>query len=192
MRTIMIRAMTKSATTTLGYALLGLLHQQSRSGYDLRKIFETTPMAHFSGSPGAIYPALRKLEKQSLIKGKVDRGKPLRPRQVFQPTTAGTDVFRTWLASGIQREDVIWRAEALMLRFAFQSFLEDELATREFLDDFLREVKGYLVELRMQLKMMPADTPIHARLALESGVESYLAHRRWAIRALEHFEEKKA
>jgi DNA-binding PadR family transcriptional regulator len=179
--------MKAAPTTTLGYALLGLLHQEPRSGYDLRRIFETTPMGHYSGSPGAIYPALRKLEKQSLIQGEIDRAKPLRPRQVFRPTAAGTAAFQAWLATGVDRKDVIWRIDELMLRFAFQSFLEDQLATREFLESFLLEVKGYLSELRQQLKMMPPDTPIHGRLALESGVESYLAHRRWAKMALEHF-----
>ena len=74
-----------------------------------------------------------------------------------------------------------------MLRFAFHSFLENNAATRVFLDDFLREVDGYLWELREQLKMMRADMSVHGRLALESGIELYLARRRWAKKALEHF-----
>jgi DNA-binding PadR family transcriptional regulator len=177
----------KAATTTLGFALMGLLHQQPRSGYDLRRVFETTPMGHYSGSPGAIYPALRKLEKKSLIQGKIDRKKALRPRQVFRPTAAGSREFKSWLAIGVERNDVIWRMDDLMLRFAFQSFLEDDAATRQFLKSFLLEVEGYLVELRQQLKVMPPETPLHGRLALESGIETYTAHRRWAKRALEHF-----
>ncbi len=117
----------KSATpTTLGYALLGLLHQEPRCGYELRRIFETTPMGRYSGSPGAIYPALRRLEQQGFIEGQVDRATSLRPRQVFHPTKAGTGKFRKWLAQNVQREDVIWRLEELMLRFAFHSFLESE------------------------------------------------------------------
>jgi hypothetical protein len=46
----------------LGYALLGLLMKPS-SGYDLRKIFSSTSMKTYSGSPGAIYPALRRPAK---------------------------------------------------------------------------------------------------------------------------------
>lgn len=181
--------MSHPVPTTLGYALLGLLHQQPRSGYDLRKIFETTPMAHYSGSPGAIYPALRRLEQRGLIEGSVDREYSLRPRQVFRPTTAGTEALRTWLASGIQRDDVIWHIDELMLRFAFHSFLESNAATWEFLDRFARETDVYLKELREQLRMMPADMPIHGRLALESGIELYKAYGRWARKALGHFEE---
>ena len=183
----MIRTMKSSTPTTLGYALLGLLHQEPRSGYDLRKIFETTPMGHYSGSPGAIYPALRRLKQQGLIEGQVDRTKSLRPREVFQPTEAGTEEFRKWLAQDIQREDVIWRLDELMLRFAFHSFLESNTATRKFLTSFVAEVDGYIKELRQQLKIVPTETPIHGKLALELGVELYQAYRRWTRKALEHF-----
>jgi DNA-binding PadR family transcriptional regulator len=181
--------MASGISTTLGYAILGLLHQQPRSGYDLRKLFETTPMAHYSGSPGAIYPALRKLAKQSLIEGKVDSSKPLRPREVFRPTRAGTAAFRSWLRAGVQRDDVVWRVEELTLRFAFHSHLDDVDATKTFLEDFLRETESYVGELRLQLKQMSELTPIQGRMALECGIELYKARARWARKSLAHFAE---
>ena len=55
----------------LGFALLGLIHQQPMSGYDLRKIFASTAMGSFSDSPGAIYPA-RRLEARGLVRGTVE------------------------------------------------------------------------------------------------------------------------
>jgi DNA-binding PadR family transcriptional regulator len=191
-RTMVNRIMKSATPTTLGYALLGLLHQEPRSGYDLRKIFETTPMGHCSGSPGAIYPALRRLEQQGLIEGQVDHTTSLRPRQVFRPTETGTEMFQKWLARDVQRDDVIWRLDELMLRFAFHSFLESNTASRKFLTGFVAEVNGYIKELRQQLKMVPTETPIHGKLALESGVELYQAHRRWARKALEHFDENES
>ncbi|HEX3968204.1 MAG TPA: PadR family transcriptional regulator, partial [Edaphobacter sp.] len=57
----------------LGHALLGLIYQQPLSGYDVKKIFASTPMAGFSDSPGAIYPALRRLEKSGLVRSEVQR-----------------------------------------------------------------------------------------------------------------------
>ena len=64
--------MCKRKTTLLEYALLGLTYQAPMSGYDLRKIFTTTAMGHFSSSPGAIYPALQRLEARSLLKATID------------------------------------------------------------------------------------------------------------------------
>src|SRR5260370_3518580 len=62
---------TMQEISLLAYALLGLLRQQPRSGYDLRKIFANTPMGTFSDSPGAIYPALQRLEKHGLVSSRV-------------------------------------------------------------------------------------------------------------------------
>jgi len=49
-----------------------LLWQSPRSGYDLRKFFSATPMMSFSDSPGAIYPALRRLEQRGFIRGQAE------------------------------------------------------------------------------------------------------------------------
>ena len=71
----------RQPASTLGFALLGLLQQQPRSGYALRRVFATTPMGHYSSSPGAIYPALRRLEQQGLVRGALDRGPSQRPKK---------------------------------------------------------------------------------------------------------------
>lgn len=178
-------------STTLGYALLGLINETPRSGYDLLKVFASTPMGHFSSSPGAIYPALKRLQQQKLIEGKVDRMKSLRPKQVFRPTKEGTKVLRAWLEREITSDDAIWRFDELMLRFAFHSFLESRQATSEFLISLAREVDAYVRDLKTQRRNLPDGTALHGRLALESGIESYRAQARWARKALKHFSEKK-
>ena len=71
--------------STLGYALLGLLHQAPQAGYDLRKTFVSTPMAAFSDSPGAIYPALRRLAGQGWI-APVEPARGGRRRRLYAPT----------------------------------------------------------------------------------------------------------
>jgi len=84
--------MKTTAIPLLGYALLGLLHQKERSGYDLRKVFTHTPVKHFSDSPGAIYPALRRLERRRSAHGSGSR------KRGFDRWTKGL--------SGINRFDV--------------------------------------------------------------------------------------
>jgi DNA-binding PadR family transcriptional regulator len=180
----MFRIMT---TTTLGFALLGLLHRQPASGYDLRKIFQSTPMAHYSSSPGAIYPALRRLEQQQLITGFVERGQTLRPRKTFKPTRLGTRALESWLGQPISRDDVAFRLDELLLRFAFMANLPNPDRTRAFLQDMIRELDSYIHDLQRQLEALPPGPPPHPRLALECGIESYRAHAGWARRALKHF-----
>jgi DNA-binding PadR family transcriptional regulator len=176
--------------TTLEYALLGLVTQLPQSGYDLRKTFETTAMGSFSGSPGAIYPALRRLEKRELIEGEVDATTALRPRMVFRPTAAGREVLEAWLVREIDREDVERRVDELMLRFALHSVLGHSTPTQRFLADFLVEVEGYVGELRRQQQEVPDNTPLQPRMALAAGIEQYRAFARWARKAIKAFEEE--
>ena len=176
--------------TALDYALLGLLHQSPQSGYDLRRVFETTAIGDYSGSPGAIYPALRRLEQQGLVMGQIDTTTALRPKKIFRPTTAGRKALRDWLVREIQREDVKHRLDELMLRFAFHGVQNSRKATLHFLESFLREVEGYLGELIHQREELPDELPLHPRLALTAGIEQFRASARWARKALREFTEE--
>jgi DNA-binding PadR family transcriptional regulator len=174
--------------TTLGFALLGLLHQAPQSGYDLRKVFATTALANYSSSPGAIYPALERLERAKLIESRVDRAHTLRPKMVYRPTKAGTAALRRWLTREVTREDAERRMDDLMLRFAFHSILDDAGETYRFLSAFIRQVEGCLVELKRQRSLFHPEAPLHPRLALDAGIEQFAGAARWARKALRHFE----
>jgi DNA-binding PadR family transcriptional regulator len=179
--------MTQSTITPLDYALLGLLCQSPQSGYDLRKIFETMAMGNYSGSPGAIYPALRRLEREGLVEGEIDSTTALRPKKVFRPTRAGRKTLSNWLAREIEREDVERRIDELLLRFAFHWVLNSSTATRRFLERLVVLVEDYLGELYRQRDEFPEETPLHPRLALAAGIEQYRACSRWARKALKEF-----
>src|SRR5258705_10013260 len=84
------------AHSQLGYALLGLIHQQPLSGYDVKKISASTPMAGFSDSPSAIYPALRRLKQLGLVRSEVHQITGLRRRRAFVITAKGVASLRAW------------------------------------------------------------------------------------------------
>ena len=103
------------------------------SGYDLRKVFAETALGNYSSSPGAIYPALARLEKEGLVIGKEDRSTSLRPRKIYRPSADGRKVFKAWLSREVTRDDINRNYDELMLRFAFHDALGDRKATRRFL-----------------------------------------------------------
>lgn len=183
----MLRIMKKGRPTSLGYALLGLIHMQPQTGYDLRKIFETTPMGHYSSSPGAIYPALKRLEEQGLIEGEVADADTLRPKRVYSATQKGIDVLREWVSQPIGKEDLLRRDDELMLRFAFMGAVVDDEVTRRFLEQMSDILDLYVPELEQILSIMPTEGPPHGRLALLSGIESYKARQTWIAKAIEEF-----
>jgi DNA-binding PadR family transcriptional regulator len=168
----------------LGYVLLGLLRQAPHSGYDLRKLFGSTPLMSFSDSPGAIYPALRKLEEQGLVQGEVQGGAGLRVRRVFRITAAGTSALRAWLTRPVTRTDVVRRIDELIVRFGFLDAGAGPLATVRLLQGLRRELKGYVPGLRSFLHEQGHSMPRSGRLALEWGVREYEALLRWTSVAL--------
>src|SRR5207245_9086239 len=84
----------RNPNSTLAFALLGLIWQEPRSGYDLRKFFSSTPMISFSDSPGAIYPALHRLEQRWLVRGHTAQGAGHRRRRIFEFSALGRDEYR--------------------------------------------------------------------------------------------------
>ena len=174
----------------LGYALLGLLHQQPLSGYDLRKIFASTPIGEFSDSPGAIYPALRRLQERGLVRGVVQASKGLRKRRVFRITPKGLASFKAWQSQPIVRDDMmIRRSGELLLRFAFMDQTFGPERALAFLREFARELSSYIPGLRQQLSHAN-EMPLSGRLALESGVQDYEARLRWARKSIAAYERR--
>lgn len=176
----------KSATG-LGYSLLGIINQGPQSGYDLCQIFETTPMGHYSSSPGAIYPALKRLEKDGLITGETERAETLRPRRIYRATPAGVSALISWVSKPVTRDDVVHGLEDLALRFAFMGGLVEDRLIHRFLTDLTTLIHSQVTELEAFASTMP-DEPPTARLALESGIAQYKAVASWARRAAKEFE----
>ncbi len=170
--------------TPLRLAILGLVAMHPQSGYDLRKVFETTPMGNFSSSPGAIYPALKSLAKKGWVRGRTDNPDSLRPRLVYSITDEGDRVLRAELKKTVTHEELVWHFDLVMLRFAFIERLGYAEALR-FLDEFHTEAKAYvrhLEELRVQMKEQLSPC---GRLALEHGIQNYSGSVRWAKRAID-------
>jgi DNA-binding PadR family transcriptional regulator len=167
--------------------LLGLLHQAPASGYDLRRLFATTPMGTFSDSPGAIYPALARLEQQGLIHGRVEKV-GLRQRQVFRVASRGLEELQHWLLQPIHRDDLVHGFDGLMLRFAFMDGVAGHKASVEFLGRLAAELETYVAELREYMDQHKSEMPISAMLALESGIRGYEGSLAWARHGLEVYE----
>ena len=175
--------------TALELALLGLLHQEPRSGYDLRKVFTVTPFSHFSDSPGAIYPALRRLVARKWVSASAPAGG--RRRQVFQLTPAGRRAWKGWLRLLPTADEVVWEMDGLMLRFAFMGETLPPPFALRFLEALLRHLEAHLEELRTFGALHMPQMTATGRLAFEAGIGSYEASASWARHALETLKRRK-
>jgi DNA-binding PadR family transcriptional regulator len=170
--------------TLLGYAVLGLLHGKSSSGYDLRKIFTETPMGRFSDSPGAIYPALRRLEDRKLITESAITQPARRRRKALQLTPEGQVALKAWLRKPLELADVTSRMTTLMLKFAFMDGVLGEAATLRFLCSFQQELNAYIPALASYIRDESGRLPRSGQLALESGLRGYKAQAQWVAHAI--------
>jgi DNA-binding PadR family transcriptional regulator len=188
MTRIMIR---DGNNSLLGYALLGLLHQQPLSGYDVKKIFASSPMGGFSDSPGAIYPALSRLEKQGLVRSEIEESTGLRRRRVFHITSAGLAALKGWQEMPISDEDVVRRLGELLLRFAFMDETLGAQRSQAFLREFAGKLSSYIPSLREYLSVHAKSMPLSGHLALESGIQEYEARLRWAKSSIAHYQRRR-
>jgi DNA-binding PadR family transcriptional regulator len=176
------------APTTLGFALLGLLQQNPASGYDLRKFFISSPMKSFSDSPGAIYPALRRLEKKGLIRSHVQDRSGLRRRRLFRLTAAGQVELKRWASEDISKAEIVSDMKELMLRFSFMDQVMGRDASVRFLRKLIAELTAYVPSLRAYFEGMGEDVSLSGKLALESGILHYESTLHWARKALAEYE----
>jgi DNA-binding PadR family transcriptional regulator len=168
----------------LGFALLGLLHQKPASGYDLRKIFASTAMGTFSDSPGAIYPALKRLEKSELIRSVVEDGPGLRRRRLFSPTPQGSKMLKRWLQQPVTRADVARRSHEVLLRFAFTDRVLGAPAAVALLEKLQEELGAYIPELKRNLRKQADEVPLSGMLALVSGIKQHESLLSWTKLAI--------
>ena len=182
--------MSERKISVLGYALLGLLSSRPSSGYDLRKTFALTPMRTFSDSPGAIYPALQRLEESGLIRGKVQDGSGLRRRKIYRLTADGAVALKKWVGKPVTSEEVIGGMDELLLRFAFMDSVIERLAVIEFLRTLEQELKSYVPTLREYLQSEGSRMQMSGRLALENGIRGYETQLRWVRDALTTYESE--
>ena len=82
----------------LKYALLGLLAQEPRHGYDLKNAFETMLGGTWPLNIGQVYTTLARLERDGLVESQVVPQDLLPDRKVYSLTAMGQEELDRWLA----------------------------------------------------------------------------------------------
>lgn len=99
----------------LDFAILGLLQDQPRHGYELKRALGD--LGFWQVSFGSLYPALRRLEKKGLIEATTGEGR----RKAYRITATGVDALQEMLADGTTGRD---SDRSFQLRLAFLGNLE--------------------------------------------------------------------
>ncbi len=143
----------KKTTRELSRFELALLGMVSRGGpctaYWIRRQFQQSPSSFFSGSAGAVYPAVERLAGRSLIKATVER-KGRRTSRRYRLTAKGRKALKKWLLPPFAPEDVAFTMDPLRTRVYYLETLSAP--------DRRRFVEEALVQARRRLAVVRAES----------------------------------
>jgi DNA-binding PadR family transcriptional regulator len=150
--------------STLGYAILGLLADRPRTGYEVARAMEAPIGYLWSARHSQIYPELATLEADRLVRPQIIDGPGPRDTKRYSLTTKGRSALATWVDSPLPVQPA--RSE-LMLRMRCLWLISPARA-REFLSDARRNHEQRLIIYREEE---------HAFLDNPEGIDDPLSPR---------------
>ena len=137
----------------LELTLLGLTSNGGPcTAYWLRCQFQKSPSSFFSGSAGAVYPAVERLEKGGLIAA-TTRRQGRRVSRRYTLTGTGTKALQEWLLPPLPQEDVTFTMDPVRTRVYYLDALSPE-GRRRFVEEALAQARSRAAVVRVEVDGM--------------------------------------
>jgi PadR family transcriptional regulator, regulatory protein AphA len=174
---------------SLDFAILGFLNYHPYTGYDLKKIFDTSIRHFWAADQSQIYRTLSRLTEQGLAEMEKVPQEDRPDRKVYHITDAGRAALREWLIGPPPLDPP--RSAPLIQVFFSGQFSDEEI---------LRKFEGYAAIMRAILNEYEQVTdyigPFQQEipsprehffwlLTLENGVANMRANLHWAESVIE-------
>lgn len=170
--------------TDFEQVLLGIIAAEPRSGYGLKKMFNASPASVYQPSPGALYPALRRLEARGLLRAQTLTSSGRRALRLYQVTDAGRSAHLEWLRQPVAPATVATDLGLHLMRFALMEEQLGREAVLAFLNDLAAALDGFVCGVERYLASGAQSSHRHAELALEHGIAVHRASLQWTRSAL--------
>ncbi len=164
--------------------LLGFIAREPQSGYGLKKWFNATPASVYQPSPGAMYPALRRLVARGLlcVEETVSRGR--RELRLYRMTEAGRAAHLDWLRQPVDPDTVVTDLGLHLMRFAMMEHNLEREEVLAFLKSLADALDGFVSGMEEYVASGAQSARRHAELALEHGTAVHRASLEWTRAAL--------
>jgi DNA-binding PadR family transcriptional regulator len=178
--------------TDFEQVLLGLVYAAPSTGYDLKHEFAATPLGVYQPSSGAIYPALRRLERRSLLRAQQwlppdTNGRPGRARRrvIYSITDQGRAAHAAWVRQPVNPATIATDLPLHLMRFVMMEPLVSRAEVLAFLAELRDALAAELEGLERFTAAAAAGMPNrHAPLALDHGVSVKVASLAWVKRTI--------
>lgn len=108
---------------SLEQAILGFLNYRPYSGYDLKKIFDTSVRHFWPADQSQIYRTLSRMSEKGWVDIEIVRQESRPDRKEYHITTAGKEALRQWLTTPLPPQE---NRSADMIQVFFAGQLPDE------------------------------------------------------------------
>jgi DNA-binding PadR family transcriptional regulator len=174
----------KHQLTTTEYAVLGLLSEGERSGYDLARVAARTIGHIWVPSRSQIYRVLPRLVRWGLAESREieQQGRP--DKALYRITDRGMDALRAWVER-VEEEPAAGTSayySAYYLKLFFAAVAPPEAAQRQ-LEAYRQAMEGRLRELEEMARNPPSDATVYDQITLRHGIIRTRATLAWADEA---------
>ena len=164
-------------------AVLGVVRLRGPvTPYAVRAEFARSRSSHWSGSAGAIYPLLRRLERLGLLRSRAEAASR-RAARLFAVTPAGERALRGWIGPPVEAWMASVAFDPIRTRILFFAVVEPQ-ARRAFLRSGLQRLAEELAEARRLRRVLLGRGDSWGVVALDGAMEVLKARRRWLQRVL--------
>lgn len=183
------------STTTLGYAILGVLAREPLSGYDLAGRMKERVGFFWHARHSQIYPELARLEGERLVSYQVVEQQSRPDKKIYEVTDAGLKNLKEWVTEPVEpratRDELVLKAYSLWLAEPGESlslFREQEQRHEEQLQRY-EEIEAWM-EQEWSSDIRKISSPRFASYAaLQRGIgyeRGYVDWCRWVVDQLEN------
>jgi DNA-binding PadR family transcriptional regulator len=173
-----VREHVMTQRSDLEHVVLGIVWKMGPlTPYAIRQEFLTSPTPHFSGSAGAIYPLVRRLERDGLLASETATQGRRRSRK-YSITRAGTTTLKTWLGPGLPESDGAATYDPIRTRLYFLSALP-KAKRLAVLDRALESIECQLPELESDEQRYLDSGDVFSRLASQGIRKSLEGRLKW-------------
>jgi PadR family transcriptional regulator, regulatory protein AphA len=170
---------------SLPHAILGILHEQPMTGYDLKTQYFDQSIAHFWPADQAqIYRTLDKMAADGWVESQLEIQDNRPNRKVYSITDTGRAELRHWLTTSLP---LVSYREPFLIQLFFMKLLSNEQIL-SMIEAQQQAHQARLAEYR-KLPIPPLDDPsanremILQRLTLELGLRVEQANLDWLLMA---------
>ena len=162
--------------------ILGLLGHEELTGYDIKKRIDGAISFFWKGSFGNIYPTLKDLETEALIK-KSSSSTEGREKITYKITAKGKKALSEWLKDEQATNELKYET---LLKLFFGGAADRKVSVHN-IEVFEEKVKCDLELLKSYEQLLKKDLKnedhLNYYLTITFGIESYEAYLKWCSKA---------